>query len=87
MIPGIGKVERIFFEKSGEFFRAQFAINGKLCPEVECHASIPIEGKWNDEKLMDYLLVTSETMFKLYGDPRHPHPLDPSVLDQSFSYA
>ena len=70
------KVELLSFRKDGEYFHAQFAIDGVLSPPVECHASVPDERKWSDDQLKDYLLRSSETMIDLFGDARFNRPLN-----------
>lgn len=69
-VSHLQKVECLCFSKDGEYFKAQFAIDGVLAPRVECHASIPAERRWTDTQLMAYLIRSSETMIDLFGDAR-----------------
>lgn len=73
-VSHLQKVECLHFLKDGEYFKAQFAIDGILSPPVECHASVPAERRWTEPQLMAYMVRSSETMIDLFGDARLNRP-------------
>lgn len=62
-------VSRVRFGKIGEYFEAQYAIDGVLAPPVSIHASDRPRYK-SDDEFEQMLIRQSETMIEVFGDAR-----------------
>jgi hypothetical protein len=71
-------VEIIRLQKSGEYYDAQLAVDGKLAVPMEIHASCRDQYP-TEAEFIAYLTRSAEMMIELYGDARHPQRLDANI--------
>lgn len=80
------KIEIVLYRKEGEYFDVQLAVDGVLAPSMEVHASAREcyeQNERGEREWLDYLTRSSVSLIDVYGDARHPRPIE--MFDSSLA--